>query len=91
MVDLAVACEVLYYVNDIPRFIERMSQLGRACLVTYYQGQAMKLDPHFATLLDCPREQFRFDDTSWNAVWWRNSSHRFSTEPIVLPMVLPRP
>jgi len=72
-VDLVVACEMLYYVKDIPRFLERISQLGRACLVTYYQGQAAALDPHFAALPGCERAQFRFDGTAWNAVWWRNS------------------
>lgn len=71
-IDLVVACEVLYYVEDVPRLIERLSQLGRACLVTYYQGQAEQLDPHFSRLANCKREQFRFDDTEWNAVWWRN-------------------
>jgi cyclopropane fatty-acyl-phospholipid synthase-like methyltransferase len=73
-VDLVVACEVLYYVKDVPRFLARMSELGRACLVTYYHGQAPALDPHFAALADCRRERFRFDDTEWNAVWWPNSS-----------------
>ena len=71
-VDLVVACEVLYYVKDIPRFLDRLSQLGRACLVTYYQGQAPALDPYFTEIPDCRRERFRRDDTEWNAVWWRN-------------------
>ena len=70
--DLVVACEVLYYVKDIPRFLDRLSRLGRACLVTYYQGQAPVLDSHFASLPDCRRDQFRFDDTEWHAVWWHN-------------------
>jgi SAM-dependent methyltransferase len=71
-VDLAVACEVLYYVEDVPQFIERISCVGRACLITYYQGQAERLDPHFSALANCKRGQFRFDDAEWNAVWWHN-------------------
>jgi SAM-dependent methyltransferase len=71
-VDLVVACEVLYYVRDIPRFVERMSQLGKACLVTYHGGQAETLDPQFAAVGNCQRERFRFGDTEWNALWWRN-------------------
>jgi SAM-dependent methyltransferase len=71
--DLVVACEVIYYVKDVPRFIERLSQLGRACLVTYYQGQAEALDPHFEDRPNCRREQFRCDGTEWNAVWWCNN------------------
>jgi SAM-dependent methyltransferase len=73
-VDLVVACEVLYYVKDVPRFLTRISELGQACLVTYYQGQAEALDPHFAALPARSREQFRCDDTEWNAVWWHNRS-----------------
>jgi len=73
-VDLVVACEMLYYVKDIPRFLARMSRLGRACLVTYYQGQAAALDPHFAAMEDCHRARFRYGETEWNAVWWRNPS-----------------
>lgn len=71
-VDLVVACEVLYYVKDVPGFLARLSQLGRACLVTYYQGQAPALDPHLAALPGCGRERFRFGDTEWQAVWWGN-------------------
>jgi SAM-dependent methyltransferase len=71
--DLVVACEVLYYVKDIPRFLDRLSALGRACLVTYYQGQAAALDPYIAALPDCHREQFCAEDTKWNAVWWHNT------------------
>jgi 2-polyprenyl-3-methyl-5-hydroxy-6-metoxy-1,4-benzoquinol methylase len=71
-VDLVVACEVIYYVKDPSRFIERLSQLGSACLVTYYDGQASALDPHFAALPGCRRESFRFDDTLWHAVLWRD-------------------
>jgi SAM-dependent methyltransferase len=69
--DLVVACEMLYYVKDIPRFLQRIACLGRACLVTYYEGHAKTLDPHFATL-NCRRENFHFDDTSWTAVWWHS-------------------
>jgi SAM-dependent methyltransferase len=71
-VDLVVACEVLYYVKDVRRFLARISELGRACLVTYYQGQAASLDPHLAAIPDNHRDQFHCDDTQWNAVWWRN-------------------
>ena len=73
-VDLVVACEVLYYVKDVPRFLARLSELGRACLVTYYQGQAPSLDPHLAAMPDGHRDRFTCDDTEWNAVWWHNRS-----------------
>ncbi|HVH82318.1 MAG TPA: class I SAM-dependent methyltransferase [Stellaceae bacterium] len=73
-VDLVVACEMIYYVKDVPSLIARLSELGQACLVTYYQGQAPALGSYFAELADCRREYFRFGDVEWNAIWWRNSS-----------------
>jgi SAM-dependent methyltransferase len=72
-VDLVVACEVLYYVKDVPGFLARLSMLGRACLVTYYHGQAAVLAPHLAGLSDCRRDHFSFEDTEWHAVWWHNT------------------
>lgn len=73
--DLIVACEMLYYVRDIRRFIERMSQLGRACLVTYYDGQAPILDPHFAGLPAFQRDALRVKGVMWHAAWWRTAAH----------------
>jgi 2-polyprenyl-3-methyl-5-hydroxy-6-metoxy-1,4-benzoquinol methylase len=70
--DLVVACEVLYYVKDVPRFVERIAELGRAWLVTYYQGHAETLDRHFAALAGCERARFAFDGAIWNAIWGRN-------------------
>lgn len=72
VVDLVVACEMIYYVKDIPRLLERMSHLGRSCLVTFYEGHGQVLDPHFATLAHCEQERFRFGEVEWVAVWWRN-------------------
>jgi SAM-dependent methyltransferase len=74
-VDLVVACEVIYYVKDVSAFLARLSALGRACLVTYYQGQASTLEPYFAALADCRRDRFQFDGAEWNAVWWRSINH----------------
>jgi SAM-dependent methyltransferase len=72
VVDLVIACEMIYYVKDIDRVIERLSNLGRSCLVTYYAGHAAVLDPHFAGAPGCKRERFRFGEVEWIAVWWRN-------------------
>jgi len=72
--DLVVACEVLYYVKDVPRFLAQMTALGRACLVTYYGGQAPALDPYFTGFAGCGRESFRCDGTEWQAVWWRSAA-----------------
>jgi predicted TPR repeat methyltransferase len=71
-IDLVVACEVIYYVKDVPAFLGRISALGQACLVTYYQGQAAALEPHFTKLTDSRRDRFQFGDVEWTAIWWRN-------------------
>jgi len=69
--DLIVACEMLYYVKDIPRFLARLGELGRACLVTYYLGQAAGLAPHLAALPNAESANFQFGERAWLAVWWR--------------------
>lgn len=74
VVDLVVACEVIYYVKDVPAFLARLAQLGRACLVTYYHGQAPALAPYFAALTDGHREQFRYGEVEWTAVSWRSGA-----------------
>jgi len=71
--DLVVACEMVYYVKDIPRLLERMSCLGRSCLATYHEQHGRTLGPYFAGLPHCEQERFRFGHVEWVAVWWRNS------------------
>ena len=73
-VDLVVACEVVYYAKDVPGFLAQLSRLGRACLVTYYHGQAPALAPHFASLPGCAQEQFRVGDVEWTAIWWSTTN-----------------
>lgn len=69
--DLVVACEVLYYMQDIPAVLSRMSKKGSACLVTYYAGQADRLDHLFSKLSNSQKTTFCFEGTVWKAVWWR--------------------
>ena len=72
--DLVAACEMIYYVKDVPAFLARLSELGRVGLVTYYDGQAPVLDPHFADLPDVGRDRFCHDGVLWHAVWWQPPS-----------------
>lgn len=68
--DLVVACEVLYYMRDVPAVLARMEQLGRSCFVTYVDAQRLEL----ASVLDqMPRRQtaeFGHNQIIWHAVWW---------------------
>jgi 2-polyprenyl-3-methyl-5-hydroxy-6-metoxy-1,4-benzoquinol methylase len=70
--DLVVACEVLYYIKDVPAAIQLMSRLGGSCLVTYYQTHQEQLDKIFLPLNLAGREIIGNGDNVWIAVWWRN-------------------
>jgi len=73
--DLVVACEVLYYMEDVPLFLRQMSELGRHCLVTYYDGRGSKqIAARLAELSNTETASFRFEDVTWCAVWWSNES-----------------
>ena len=80
-VDLVVACEVIYYVKDVAGFLARLSQLGRACLVTYYHGQAAALGPYLAAVASRGHERFSFEDTEWSAVWWHQRGSGNGCDP----------
>lgn len=72
--DLVVACEVLYYIKDIPAALERMSKLGKKCLVTYYQSGPCALDPFFKNIENIETRVVNAGDASWKIVWWNNTS-----------------
>ena len=52
--------------------LRRLAVLGRACLVTYSDSQAGRLDPYFAGYGSSGSNVFCFEDTSWTAKWWLN-------------------
>lgn len=71
--DVVTAFEVLYYMADIPRALSRLSELGRACVVSYYDGAREVLDMHVGKM---PGVQFAIiscDDVSWTIARWRPS------------------
>jgi hypothetical protein len=76
--DLVVACEVLYYVRDIPAAIARMNELGSACLVTFFGPAARVVAPHLDALggPDVERGWFFHDPYAWLYAFWRPGSHR---------------
>jgi SAM-dependent methyltransferase len=70
--DLVVACEVLYYMSDVPSVLQRLSALGRACLVSYYDAPAERLDPDVLSLPGVERELVHYGEAKWTVAWWRN-------------------
>ena len=74
--DLVVACEVLYYIDDVLDAIQTMSRLGTSCLVTYYQSHQDRLDRIITPLELGDRAIIRNGDSTWIAVWWRSDRLR---------------
>lgn len=69
--DLVVACEMLYYVKDIPATLERMNQLGSACLVTFFGPAARVVAPHLASMPVSHRGWIYGDPYEWLFAFWR--------------------
>ncbi len=69
--DLVTAFEVLYYIKDIPRTLDAMSRLGKACVVTYFGPAARRVEQPLMAMPVLGRDSFKFGDTDWIVVWWR--------------------
>jgi 2-polyprenyl-3-methyl-5-hydroxy-6-metoxy-1,4-benzoquinol methylase len=69
--DIVTACEVLYYLEDIPRMLRAMSRLGRACLVTHLRPST-RVARALAEMPIAGSHTFADQDVAWEAVWWRN-------------------
>ena len=70
--DLVVACEVLYYVKDIPATLERMSHLGRACLATFFAPALVRVAPHLESIEGLQKDWMQHQGETWLVCWWRN-------------------
>ena len=68
--DLVVACEVLYYMSDLPATLQRMRAIGCNNFVTYFGGAMKTLDMQILTLPGIASEIFEFEQTRWRAAWW---------------------
>jgi 2-polyprenyl-3-methyl-5-hydroxy-6-metoxy-1,4-benzoquinol methylase len=77
---LVTACEMLYYLQDIPSAINRMAELGEWCLITFFKPRASQLERHLKPLRHARRDVISFGRKEWIAVWWRTdtgSKNRF--------------
>jgi SAM-dependent methyltransferase len=71
--DLVVACEVLYYMIDVPAALRQIRSLGRNCLITYFSGEMETLDRQVVVSLPGTRsEVLAFEQVRWRALWWRS-------------------
>jgi SAM-dependent methyltransferase len=69
--DLVLACEVLYYVKDVPAAIARMSALGSACLVTFFCPSSRIVAPHLPPIPFADRGWIAGDSYAWLYALWR--------------------
>lgn len=74
--DLVTACEVIYYMSDMPRFLRTMDRLGHACLVTYFAPAARKVAVHVDAMPGVEQSSFRYGDVEWIAAWWPGAAAR---------------
>lgn len=72
--DLVVACEVLYYMSDAAGAVRRMSELGRACLVTFFGPSARFVAPHIDDRRGVECGWFYHDPYPWLWAFWRSGS-----------------
>jgi 2-polyprenyl-3-methyl-5-hydroxy-6-metoxy-1,4-benzoquinol methylase len=70
--DLVVACEVLYYIKDIPATLARMRHLGNACLVTFFVPALGRVGPHLEAIPGLQKDWLHHAGETWLACWWRN-------------------
>lgn len=68
--DLVVACEVLYYLNDVAHAVERMSRLGRTCFVTFFCPAARKIASHLDKVPGLERGWIYHEPYAWLWAMW---------------------
>jgi 2-polyprenyl-3-methyl-5-hydroxy-6-metoxy-1,4-benzoquinol methylase len=79
--DLAVACEILYYIEDVESALVKLNELGRHCLVTYFQRETAQLDPLLARVPGMQSRMIEHDGLGWKVVWWSSDVARTSALP----------
>jgi SAM-dependent methyltransferase len=69
--DLVVACEVLYYMDDIGHAVQQMSTLGRACLVSFFGPASRRVAVHLEGIEGLQRGWFQHAGQTWLWAYWR--------------------
>jgi ubiquinone/menaquinone biosynthesis C-methylase UbiE len=60
--DIIVCAETLYYIQDVAHAIDKMTRLGRYCLVSYLSRETKNLDSYFTDLPEVRFERHRIRD-----------------------------
>lgn len=69
--DLVVACEVLYYLSDVPKAIESMSRVGKACLVTFFAPSARRIAAPLDEIDGLEKGWIHHGSETWLWALWR--------------------
>jgi SAM-dependent methyltransferase len=72
--DLVVACEVLYYMKDVPAALAAMQRLGKGCFVSFVDSRRERLEPLMAAIPEASSQRIEFEDVGWTAIWWRTTN-----------------
>jgi SAM-dependent methyltransferase len=73
--DIAVACEVLYFADDIGQVVSRMRQLAPRGVVTGLEAKWRRFGPAVADLPALQMERIVEADTVWLVAMWDESSN----------------
>ncbi len=71
--EVVAACEVIYYMRDIPKALDAMEAAGSAVLVTYYDHYRAMLDPIILSRPGVVQQRIAYQDTNWTAAFWRSA------------------
>lgn len=77
--DMVVCSETLYYIKDVAEAIDKLTSLGKYCMVSYVHRETKNLDPYFFQMPLVAYERFEKSYWLWNhamsvAVWENNGS-----------------
>ncbi len=74
--DVVTACEVLYYVRDVPGYVRMLERLGRRVVATYVDKHRDALDPILLSKPGVIAERIRFEDIGWTIAMWRGDAEQ---------------
>jgi len=79
--DLVICSETLYYMKDVAEAIDKLTSLGKRCVVSYIHREAKNLDPYFRQMPLTEYKQFKKSYWLWkramSVVVWENNGSPF--------------
>jgi len=66
-----LACETLYYLNNIPKAIQEISRVGKSFIISYYHSKKNSMDPIiYKNIKNSKMSEIAFDNqTKWSLVF----------------------